>query len=177
VQHLFHAECLHGWANSCRQRGEPPTCPICRGKVSVHTARLEEFLNSEAGAALDPESRSSLDQLLGGVRSRFAGLTDRDGWSEWLKVENVVSTAGIVAAAGWGFYNGYADSGDRRRQTSLVEHIFWNNSSTSMQVANVFGFVMGLGARLLFKSGKSEGDDDTREGDRRGRRGRRGNRS
>ena len=111
--HYFHAHCLSQWAEQCRGQWSDATCPVCRGGVEVHSRRLAQFLDSsestEGPAAVDAATRGHLQGMLAGVSEAVRG-----GWGKLtlnITKEQAVEGVGIVAGAGFGFYNGLNGNG------------------------------------------------------------------
>lgn len=151
VRHLFHAHCLKEWALSCRRRGVPPSCPVCRGGVQVHSRRLEQFLTSPEAETLDHESRGMLHNLLQGVRER---LDVGSEWSQPLTSEQLLSRVGLIASAGIGFLAGYRGSVIMH---NVSQDLMYLNGNQTARVVNAVGFVAGVITRAVF--GRSENEN------------------
>eukprot|EP00929_Paragymnodinium_shiwhaense_P028947 TRINITY_DN1669_c0_g1_i1.p1 TRINITY_DN1669_c0_g1~~TRINITY_DN1669_c0_g1_i1.p1 ORF type:complete len:327 (+),score=33.21 TRINITY_DN1669_c0_g1_i1:92-1072(+) len=118
-KHYFHAHCLTAWIRRCRNSGQVPTCPECRGPVQVQKRRLEEFLRNKQGAMLEEDRQAFQD-----FRDAAAAETSSDGWSmvsdDLWKVGVGVAVVAGVGLATFGIIqaltsNTSRSSGDSRR--------------------------------------------------------------
>ena len=99
--HYFHNHCLRDWIRSCRQAGNVPTCPICRGAIEINRRRMQGFINSGMADTWDEEERNFLQNMI-----KMAGASE--DWQEVFTTENLQTAGAIIGAAGWGFYSGWS---------------------------------------------------------------------
>ena len=130
--HYCHEGCLMEWMRS----RSGATCPMCRGPIEVHAARLSAYLEGGAAHGLDADERNLLQKLVDRAKARGV---------EWESVrkEDLVRWGVAAAGLGWGVYSGY-----KGRSWSVADEAAFELAPTSTKVSMMAGWAIGTVAKI-----------------------------
>lgn len=153
--HYFHEPCLRTWIRAQRTNGGNATCPMCRGPIEVHAARLGAYLDGAAGAELEPEERGLLEMLV--ARAKEAG------GAEWTAVrrEDLKKWGANAMGFGWGAYSGW-----KGRPWGAADELALQLAPRQAKLSLVAGWAVGTAARAISSLTSEDKDEERRRGRR-----------
>jgi hypothetical protein len=114
-RHRFHQTCFQHWCDTCAERGQPVSCPLCREILSKESGTLRDVANSDNAA----HGLMSLNMAhlagclnaarLGTIHKGFAAVVNHGGW--------------LVIVDGGGLSHGIAQQSMAISETAFIEPI------------------------------------------------------
>mmetsp|Transcript_3461 Transcript_3461/g.3950 ORF Transcript_3461/g.3950 Transcript_3461/m.3950 type:complete len:231 (-) Transcript_3461:624-1316(-) len=133
ADHYFHQCCLKQWIKHQRHIKGGATCPLCRGSLQIHAARLRSYLKTEDVSELE---RSYFNRTLQSIKEK----------ADWvyLNQDEIIAYGTFFGAFLWGLYSGWS-----RRSWGLSDELLYYGLKRHIRMATSIGWLLGIIGRIL----------------------------
>uniref|UniRef100_A0A7S3V2B5 RING-type domain-containing protein n=1 Tax=Aplanochytrium stocchinoi TaxID=215587 RepID=A0A7S3V2B5_9STRA len=133
ARHYYHQACLKQWINHRKTYRGGAKCPMCRGTLQVHAARLRSYLKT---SNLSDAERSFITRAL---------LSIQEG-ADWiyLNQDEIIAYSTIVGGFLWGLYSGWTN-----RSWGFSDEMLYYGLRRNIRIATSIGWLGGIIGRIV----------------------------